>query len=383
MRVFTPDLSGTFVSRPNRFVVLADTPTGRIRAHCPNPGRMQELLLPGKRLLFESARSPSRKTAFGLVAAEHNGSIVPLHTTRTNKIAETLLIPLLFPNSIRVRAEVTYGNSRFDFAVEEEGGTQLVEVKSCSLCENRIAMFPDAPTQRGVKHLQEMAELVRCGSYRGERILGGTVVFVIGSPSPDAFVPNVHTDPVFAQTLSSVASILNLHACAVGVDAEGYAQLSAASVPIRLEPTELSEKNGGVYLLLLRLNTEHTLATGSLGEITYPAGWYVYAGSGKRNLSSRIQRHLRRKKTIRWHIDYLTIAASKTVPFPIYTDQDLECDLARSVEASGGTRIHRFGSSDCSCDSHLFRFGSDPLSNQDFVDIIFSFRHGKALQSYL
>lgn len=383
MRVFSPDLRGTFVSRPNRFVVIADTLSGRIRAHCPNPGRMQELLLPGKRLLFENTRSADRKTAFGLVAAEHNGSIVPLHTARTNDIARAFMIPRLFPQATGVRAEVPFGGSRFDFAVEEQGGTQLVEVKSCSLCESGIAMFPDAPTQRGVKHLREMAGLVERGSYRGRRISGGTVIFVIGSPAPAAFVPNIHTDPVFARTLASVASILDLRACAIRVDAYGYACLSNPSVPIRLEPFELSEKDGGVYLLLLRLDDRHTIATGGLGEITYPAGWYVYAGSGKRNLASRLSRHLRRRKTMRWHIDYLTVAASKATPFPIHTDQDLECDLAKAVAASGGSRILRFGSSDCSCDSHLFLFESDPMAKQAFVDIIFSFRHRHALRAYL
>ena len=256
-------------------------------------------------------------------------------------------------------------------------------MKACTLCEGGVAMFPDAPTQRGVKHLLRLAELVRSGSFHGEKIVGGKVIFVIGFPSPRVFLPNIHTDPIFAQTLSTVSSTLDLHACSVGVTPLGIARLANLHVPIRLDPAELAARNGGVYLLLIKLNNKRTIATGGLGKIAYPAGWYVYVGSAKRGLASRVGRHLRKKKTLRWHIDYLTIIASKIVPFPIYTDQDLECNLAMSVNKAGGRQIHRFGSSDCSCDSHLFWFAANPMETRDFVDVIFTFRHRYALQNFL
>ena len=159
-QLFSPDLEGEFVRRPNRFVIIADTGIGQVEAHCPNPGRMQEILFPGTRIFLEKSGSSSRVTDYTFVAAEHNGELIALHSSRTNTIARELVLPGLFDNTKAVRSEVTFGRSRFDFSVETDEGTILVEVKSCTLCELGVAMFPDAPSSRGQRHLLEMAELV-------------------------------------------------------------------------------------------------------------------------------------------------------------------------------------------------------------------------------
>jgi sugar fermentation stimulation protein A len=156
-------------------------------------------------------------------------------------------------------------------------------------------------------------------------------------------------------------------------------------------PVSLVTEDRGIYLITLFLQEDKNVHTGALGQLLYRRGWYVYVGSAKRGLSSRIHRHLSRRKTCRWHIDYLSLAAdslrgyssARTRAYPIYTDRDLECELARSVQDAGGAGVDQFGSSDCSCKSHLFRFEKNPIQIPAFVDMLFSYRHIYGLESFL
>ena len=383
IRLFSPDLTGAFVDRPNRFIVIVDTPKGRVEAHCPNPGRMQELLLPGTELILEKGGSRPRSTSYTLVGAIHRGRVVPLHSTRINMIAKELLLQRLFNGIRTVRPEAVFGRSRFDFYLEGEHDHALIEVKSCTLCENGVAMFPDAPSQRGVRHLKEIAQLVAQGGDKSRRVTSGHVIFVVGCDHAKVFTPNIHTDPEFALTLRKVQSVVDIKACAIRVTREGIADLSNIDLPVDLRPVELADSGGGVYLFMMRIERERTVATGSLGKVVYRPGWYVYVGSAKRGLESRINRHRMKKKTLRWHVDYLSVEASEVKAFPIYTDLDLECALAASVEFGGGKPVPRFGCSDCACGSHLFWYEDTPLHHRGFVDILFTFRHRVAIAGKL
>jgi sugar fermentation stimulation protein A len=374
---------GEFVSRPNRFIAEVHVAGKTMHAHCPNPGRMRELLLPGTRVYLEDSTSPGRKTSCTLVAAEHGGHIVPLHTSRTNQIARELILPRLFEVESTFRHEVTYGSSRLDFAVDTSEGTTLIEVKSCSLCEHGVAMFPDAPTTRGIKHLNEINNIVTKGDYDGAVILHGIVLFVIGYPDPRCFVPNVHTDPDFAISLKKISAKTEIRACATSTSPDGYITVTDAEVPIDYSPVALAEKDGGVYLLILHLKKEQVISTGALGNSVYRPGWYVYAGSAARGLSQRLARHVRKSKKIHWHIDYLSSQTDTITTIPIRTDNDLECGLAESVRIAGGIGIPHFGSSDCRCPSHLFYYSRDPWTARGFVKTVFSFRHREGLDGYL
>ena len=134
-----------------------------LNAFLPNPGRLQELLLPGVRLhLVEDRGNPLRKTSYTVVAVERDGVPIMLHTHRTNQVARYLIeegfIKAL--NAARiVKAEATVGRSRFDFLLEDVHGERYLEVKSCTLVGKRVAMFPDAITERGARHLDELARL--------------------------------------------------------------------------------------------------------------------------------------------------------------------------------------------------------------------------------
>lgn len=288
-RIFENHREAEFLERPNRFVIRARDPeTGEILVcHCPNPGSLAELALPGTPLILERRRTPGA-TAWTAVAARYHGGIVPLYSARANGIARDLVIPRLFPESRRLRPEYQIGGSRFDFRFEDPAGDRhLVEVKSCSLVERGVAMFPDAPSARAARHHAELAAL------SGE---GWTchVLFLIQHGAPRVFVPNLHTDPAFSAALGTLAPRPDLRAVSLEASEDGRVRIVSDRVPIDLGHTDLAASDRGSYLVLLELAEPAEIETGSLGRIAFPAGWYVYAGSARKGLSARLARHKRR-----------------------------------------------------------------------------------------
>jgi sugar fermentation stimulation protein A len=263
-----------------------------------------------------------------------------------------------------------------------------VEVKACSLIEYDVAMFPDAPSERALKHLEELAAL----SVQGYQC---HVLFVIVHGTPRLFVPNLHTDPLFAAALSKYGHAadppagvrgkkaggpVEIHAALLRCGRDGKAVLAARSIPVDLSRGELAAGDGGNYLIILEIPESRRVEIGALGTVPFKAGWYVYAGSARKNLSKRMSRHLRKTgKQKHWHLDYLRPWAKNARAFPILTCQNLECDLAAALKALGGKGVPGFGCSDCRCDSHLYYFKDRPEGNRDFIDMLFRFRHVEAL----
>jgi len=366
MKIFSPDARGTLVSRPNRFIVIVRLPEGDVRAHCPNPGRLIELMNPGRTMILEKSGSSERKTGWTLAAAEYNGMTVSMFSARANAVAGELVIPRLFPGASEIKSEYTWGRSRFDWHFFWKGKEIFLEVKACTLIEEGTAMFPDAPSLRASRHLEELAEL-----GEGKE---GHVVFVIMNPGTQRFIPNMHTDPEFALTLERVSSRVRFHGVSTICTPEGELSVVNTDVPVVTDKTAAAEKNSGIYMISIQME-ECTLSVGALGNRTFRKGWYIYTGSAMKNLKSRVSRHLGKRKNKRWHVDYLTAAALKTKDFPIYTEKDLECSLAADVEKISDDRVDGFGCSDCSCPSHLFYFKDNPLQNRDFLNLLFHYRH--------
>jgi sugar fermentation stimulation protein A len=374
------------VRRPNRFLIIAADPeTGEeLACHCPNPGSIAEFTIPGTRLILER-RPEGGKTAWTAAAVRYEGRggaktgshingrsrvIVPLYSARANEAAATLVLPELFPRARKVQPEYTIGGSRFDFFVEDSGGLRhLIEIKACSLVEYGIAMFPDAPSVRALKHLEELAGL-SLGGYKAH------VIFMIMHGWPERFIPNLHSDPAFAAALGRNAGRVDYRAYSLNVDENGIAGLADAEVPFDLSHTELAELDSGSYLITLKLEVRTEIAVGGLGTIQFEPGWYVYCGSARKSLSKRVARHRRKTgKALHWHIDYLVPHASTIKTLPTFSYENLECDLAAALIGVGGTTIPRFGSTDCGCPSHLYRFETDPMKTSAFLDILFLFRH--------
>ena len=374
-RLFTPSVQGVLIERPNRFLIVAGTAAGRLTAHCPNPGRLQELL-PGQKIILErrvpssrSAASTPRKTRYSLVAAHYRNRIVPLEAGRANTVAEQLLIPALFPGYRDLRRKVTRGDVRFDFGLTIDDGPLLLEVKACTLVEQETALFPDAPTARGVKH---MDRLMCCAGRKA-------LLFVIMQPQAAVFMPNIHTDPRFSRKLMEYAGALEIYASSVSTDARGNVALANLSVPVELGRAQKHLSRGGVYLLVLEMPISRSIRVGSLGACRLDKGYYVYVGSAMAGLDSRIKRHHRRRKRLRWHIDYLTRYAGRIVDFPIRTTHRLECNLAGDLGRIADDRLQGFGCSDCRCNSHLFFFAAQPMHDRRFIDLVGRYRHFEAL----
>jgi sugar fermentation stimulation protein A len=401
LSLFRNDREAVFVERPNRFLIIAgDRRDGEdnrkegggsednsgdgkagIPCHCPNPGRLIEFFgyrgsdIPGARLILEKREPGSgARTRWTAAAVYHQGGVVPLFSARANRAAEKLVLGEIIPGLREIQPEFTLGNSRFDFlCVDRRGNRHLVEVKACSLVEHGVAMFPDAPSERALKHLKELA---------AARDYNCHILFAILHGEPEVFIPNLHTDPQFAAALMACGEKdVHIHACLLRSDPEGKTRLVQARVPVDLSHGKLAEADSGSYLIMLRLPQARTIETGALGPLRYEAGWYIYAGSARKNLSHRVKRHLRRvRKKRHWHIDYLSPFAEQIDAYPIYSYRNLECRLAGALKNLGGRGIPRFGSSDCPCESHLFYFPEAPLKNPAFLELLLRFRHQEALK---
>jgi sugar fermentation stimulation protein A len=293
-----------------------------------------------------------------------------LHTHRTNDAAECLLREGLVPGwedlSI-LRREAAFGESRFDFLLDGPDGPVPAEVKSCTLFGKRMAMFPDAPSERARRHVLHLAELGKTGPKP-------KVLFLVQSERMEFFLPDFHTDFEFAKALFESRNNIDIKAVGIGWDES----LSMGAQVSELEiPWPLYERNGldgGSYLLLLRLDERRRIAAGALGERDFAAGYYCYVGSAAKNLKARMQRHLRRRKKFHWHIDYLREHCHVVACLPIRSADSLECGLARAVADIAEGSVPRFGSSDCLCPSHLFYFSSNPLKNAKFIELLVNFR---------
>jgi sugar fermentation stimulation protein A len=372
-------VEGRFVDRPNRFLVRVDVGERLVEAHCANPGSMLELLLPGVPVILQTQEGGLRRTRHTLVAVRHEGRIVPLVSTAANHAAHRLLIPTIYPEATgSVRREVVLGSSRFDFAFELPSGPLLLEVKACTLVAGGTALFPDAPTERGRRHLEELTAIARSGKAQAG------VLVVIMRPDVTRFLPNPHTDPAFTRAFIAGARQLQLRACSLAVAADGWSTVASLDVHIDTEAAARAvAADAGVYLLVVRLRDGTVIEPGALGSLHLQAGYYIYVGSAMRGLTARVARHRRKRKKLRWHIDWLTTVASGVVALPIRTPHRLECELAREVGGIAAGRIDRFGCTDCRCRSHLFYFRGSPLQDKRFLATLLTFRHSRALEGSL
>lgn len=193
-----------FISRPNRFIAFVRLCTEEIAVHVKNTGRCRELLLPQCRVYLSKGENPKRRTPYDLVATEkarhgREPLLINMDSTAPNLAAGEWLAGGLFSENATVRAEVKYRNSRFDFYVEDGDRRAFVEVKGVTLENDGVASFPDAPTERGVKHLAELRRSLADG-YEAY------VLFVIQMKGVTLFRPNDLTHRAFGDTLRECAA---------------------------------------------------------------------------------------------------------------------------------------------------------------------------------
>lgn len=373
-KLFPRTERASFLRRLNRFV-LECTLGGRTeRAYLPNPGRLRELLLPGSPLyLVENRKSRTAKLPYTAVAVEREGIPILLHTHLSNRVVERLLEQKLIPgleDAEMVRSEAPCGKSRFDFLLRKEGKPFYLEVKSCTLFEGPIAMFPDAVTERGRRHLAELAEHARSGT-------AGGVIFLVHWSRADYFLPDYHTDIAFSRTFLDVRKDLLIKAVGIGWEKDLSLEREPRELEIPWHIIEDEAEDGGSYILILRLSDDKVIEVGKLGALSFPKGYYLYVGSAATHLKKRIERHLRKRKSFFWHIDFLRDHADQCVALPIRSRDRLECAIARSLHDIARRPVPGFGASDCSCPTHLFAMDENPQHNRKFIELLLYFRMGR------
>ena len=186
-----------FVVRENRFRVKIQLGNYCASAHLANPGRLQELLVPGAEVWVSKARNPKRRTQFSLELVKADNALVSVNSLIPNALVDNALKNYQFPDMpdyINYRREMPFGHSRIDFCVSHKTTLTWLEVKSVTLVRQSIAAFPDAPTQRGKRHLLELISAVENGAR-------STVAFIIQRGDATAFTPNDTTDPEFGRLL--------------------------------------------------------------------------------------------------------------------------------------------------------------------------------------
>ena len=406
-------LKATYIGRPNRFVVTLDLNGESVLAHLPNPGRMWELLFTGVTMYIVPHDKPDAKTKYRVIGIERDGVVIMLDTNYSNDVAQHLIENKRIPGWEEwrvVRREYTvklHGtSSRFDLLLTNDKGDEfLLEVKSCTLFSKTGAMFPDAITERGRKHLLHLKELQNEGYHTG-------VLFLVQWDQAQWFLPDYHTDLEFARTFKEVAPSLDWKAVAVAWD-ETFTMPTVThecSYPSSILDTEAHDS--GVYVMVMHLDHDLDLEIGSKGIMHFKPGYYMYVGSAKANLTKRIERHKRKRKKMHWHLDYFRGHCEMIAGLPIRTSGrpqamtisaqerrkgkfsdddsaaresadvdltkiDVECALADAVRAIAEWNVPNFGCSDCDCNSHLFGMSENPIHNKKFMNVIEDFRMNK------
>jgi sugar fermentation stimulation protein A len=417
-----------FIERPNRFIVHCEDTLGTfIKAHLPNPGRLQELFFPKVKLYLSKAADEvkatkvPRRTAYTVVAVERDGRPIFLHTHHSNTLVELLLknslIDSLKDYSI-IKREAKYGHSRFDFLLQRTSlrsnkenddlwsackgtiesndysgkGLLWLEVKSCTLFGNNVAMFPDAITERGRRHLLELARLSDQG-------VDCAVLFAIHSPHIKYFMPDFHTDLEFSKTLIGLKDKLKIIPLSIPWTKDMSINVPPKEIPIPWNYLKQEVCDEGSYVLLAYFGKDQTL-TGSHMNLEIKKGWHVYTGYSKKDLSKTIRGYKnKQRKTLLTKADMLAKHADKLKILPFISPNKDNCRINQDVqklseEKKEGHKDKEFqntnnplqteprnkqsvpltNENNCSCADHYTFFEEDPLDLREFHIIIEQYR---------
>ena len=190
-------LSAKFIDRPNRFLTRVRLDGKIVESHLPDPGRLKELLIPGVEVLIKEEENVRRKTRYTTQMVVKDNHLISLNTLMPNRLVKCLLKRHAieqFSEWDLIQSEKTFGKSRFDFFLKKGIEKLILEVKSVTLVKDKIALFPDAITTRGSKHIKHLIQLAQDG-YKT------AILFVVQRNDANAFTPNYNCDPKFAKNL--------------------------------------------------------------------------------------------------------------------------------------------------------------------------------------
>ena len=196
-------IAGKFLSRPNRFIATVEINGSTETVHVKNTGRCKELLIPGAKVYLAASNNSARKTKYDLIAVTKTTKdkriLINMDSQIPNDVVDEWLKDSdLFSDKASISREVTFGSSRFDFYVSDGKRKAFLEVKGVTLEKDGVALFPDAPTVRGVKHIHELIRAAELG-------FEAYVLFVIQMKGVKKFIPNAQTHPAFADALQQAS----------------------------------------------------------------------------------------------------------------------------------------------------------------------------------
>ncbi len=366
MQPFPVLIAAQFLERPNRFRVLCALENGhRVAAFMPNPGRMWELLIPGARLFLVPApvdETATRKTAFTVVGVVRHGETIFLHTLVTNQVAEHLLRQgriAALANAKIVRSEVSVGHSRFDFLLEDDQGLIYAEVKSCTLFANGVAMFPDAITERGRRHLLALAKLVEAGHR-------AAVIFIVHSNRVKCFMPDYHTDPEFAATLCAVRDQVAVIPVSIHWTPSLRLGKNNTVLPIPWDRVARENVDRGPCIAIYHLPRKRRVSLHDT-ELVLNKGYFLVCTQVEEAMTRHLNRLKRKPKSATTLADWFRKEARLVESLPIRTADDLYPDLCAAlmeqfIECRSGTQ------------DWVFQHPANPLEEDCFHQLIEHFR---------
>ena len=219
-------VSGTFLARPNRFVAHVEINGVTQVCHVKNTGRCRELLPVGAKVWCEESANPKRKTKYDLITVKKGDRLINMDSQAPNAAAGEWLCSGGLGKVEELRAETVYGDSRFDYSFTLDGKKCFLEVKGVTLENDGVCAFPDAPTERGVKHLRGLTKAVAEG-------YGAYVLFVVQMENVEYLKPNDVTDPAFGQALRDAAA-MGVHILAMDCRITPESIVFGKSIPVRL-----------------------------------------------------------------------------------------------------------------------------------------------------
>ncbi len=194
------DIEGTFIERPNRFLAIVEIEENGLKkqakVHVHDPGRLKDILYPGNRVLLRKAGNPKRKTGWDMIAGMISDNWILINSAFHRQISGWVIhngIIDLFSNADNVLPEQKYGGSRLDYLLLKEGKKIWIEVKGCTLANGKVASFPDAPTTRGKRHVEELIKAKEEGHE-------SAIIILAFRPEAECFTANGIIDPAFART---------------------------------------------------------------------------------------------------------------------------------------------------------------------------------------
>lgn len=358
-----------FIERVNRFVVTLHlfSPQGEcINAYLPNPGRLWELFYQGSKLILEKG-SKGSKYPYVVIGVYKEDRVVFLHTLRNNDLAEHLLRKGLVSGLedyriIRREALSPLGNSRFDFLLEKGGEPCYLEVKSCSLFQGSMAMFPDAPTERGRRHLLELKELHDQGYICA-------VLIIVQDDEADYFLPEYHTDPDFADAFLQCKDSLQFYAVGSRMNRDMAFPESVKKLYIPWSILKNENVDRGCYILLLNIQQIF-----HLNKNEYPPGYYLISGYSSKDLRKQMERLLRKRKQAQDCAAVLRRAASGAKALAVRSSSNYSVELNKSL-----TALFKMISSDAS--EVIFYSKENPIGKQEFIERLLHFRMEQPLMN--